>query len=42
MPRFDYDTRPMIGDLPADLAEARADLRQAPRPARWVPDWLAA
>jgi hypothetical protein len=42
MPRFDYDTRPTINDMPADLAEAKADLRRAPRPARWVPDWLAA
>lgn len=41
MPRFDYETRPMIGELPADLAEAQADLVRAPRPARWVPLWLA-
>jgi hypothetical protein len=42
MPRFDYDTRPMIAEMPADLAQAKADLRRAPRPARWVPAWLAA
>jgi hypothetical protein len=41
MPRFDYDARPMIGEAPADLAEARADLARAPRPERWVPTWLA-
>jgi hypothetical protein len=41
LPRFDYQARPMIGDAPADLAEARADLRRAPRPERWVPAWLA-
>ena len=41
LPRFDYETRPMIGDAPADLAEASADLRRAPRPSRWVPAWLA-
>jgi len=34
LPRFDYETRPMIGDAPADLAEARADLRRASRPER--------
>lgn len=42
MPRFDYETRPMISDLPADLSEAGADLVRAPRPERWVPDWLVA
>jgi hypothetical protein len=42
MPRFDYETRPTIGELPADLAQARADLARAPRPERWVPPWLAA
>lgn len=42
MPRFDYDTRPMIGEAPAELAEAQADLARAPRPERWVPPWLAA
>jgi hypothetical protein len=41
-PRFDYETRPTFGEQPADLAEARADLARAPRPARWVPAWLAA
>ena len=41
LPSFDYETRPMIGDAPADLTEARADLRRAPRPERWVPAWLA-
>jgi len=40
MPRFDYETRPDIADAPADLTEARADLARAPRPARWVPEWL--
>jgi hypothetical protein len=41
MPRFGYDDRPTIGDVPADLSEARADLARAPRPERWVPAWLA-
>lgn len=41
-PHFDYETRPMIGEIPAELSEARADLARAPRPARWVPDWLSA
>ena len=41
LPSFDYETRPMIGDALADLAEAKADLRRAPRPERWVPAWLA-
>lgn len=40
LPSFDYETRPVIGDAPADLAQAKADLAQAPRPARWVPGWL--
>jgi len=31
LPSFDYETRPMIGDAPADLTEARADLRRAPQ-----------
>lgn len=30
------------GRQPADLAEARTDLVRAPRPAKWVPAWLAA
>lgn len=42
MPSFDYETRPTINEMPADLKEARADLARAPRPARWVPAWLAA
>ena len=42
MPRFDYEERPMIGDVPAELSEAKADLARAPRPQRWVPAWLAA
>jgi len=42
MPRFDYETRPAINEMPADLAQAKADLRRAPRPARWVPSWLTA
>jgi hypothetical protein len=41
VPRFDYDTRPLIDLLPAELAQAKADLDRAPRPARWVPGWLA-
>jgi hypothetical protein len=41
MPRFDYDARPMIGDAPADISEAKRDLARAPRPDRWVPTWLA-
>ena len=40
LPRFDYQGRPAIGGVPAPVEEARADLRRAPRPARWVPDWL--
>jgi len=32
----------VINGSPADLAQAKADLRRAPRPARWVPAWLAA
>jgi hypothetical protein len=39
-PNFDYETRPTINEKPADLSEARADLRRAPRPARWIPAWL--
>ncbi|WP_027523402.1 hypothetical protein [Bradyrhizobium sp. Ec3.3] len=42
MPRFDYDERPTIDDVPAELSEAKADLARAPRPERWVPTWLAA
>ena len=42
MPSFDYESRPTINELPADIAEARADLARAPRPDRWVPGWLAA
>ncbi|MGY3138362.1 hypothetical protein ACVWZM_009044 [Bradyrhizobium sp. USDA 4501] len=42
MPRFDYDARLMIDDVPAELVEARADLVRAPRPERWVPTWRAA
>ena len=41
LPSFDYETRPKIGDAPAEVAEAKADLRRAPRPQRWVPAWLA-
>lgn len=41
LPHFDYQTRPTISDAPAELEEARADLARAPRPARWVPAWLA-
>ncbi len=32
MPRFDYEERPMIGDVPAELSEAKSDLARAPRP----------
>jgi hypothetical protein len=42
MPHFDYETRPMIAESPADLTQASADLDRAPRPERWVPAWLAA
>jgi hypothetical protein len=42
LPHFDYQTRPMIDQQPADLAQARTDLLRAPRPSRWVPKWLAA
>ncbi|MET3838101.1 hypothetical protein [Bradyrhizobium sp. OAE829] len=41
LPRFDYETRPAINDVPVAIAEARADLVRAPRPERWVPGWLA-
>ena len=41
VPRFDYETLPLIDDVAADLSEARADLARAPRPERWVPAWLA-
>jgi len=41
MPSFDYETRPLIDEKPADLAQAKADLARAPRPPRWVPAWLA-
>jgi hypothetical protein len=40
LPRFDYETRPTIGEAAADLKQAQADLARAPRPARWVPAWL--
>ena len=40
-PNFDYEARPTIDNKPADLSEAKADLLRAPRPARWVPSWLA-
>lgn len=40
LPHFDYQGRPVIGGVPAPVEEARADLRRAPRPARWLPDWL--
>jgi len=32
---FDYETRPMIGDAPADIAEARADLPPCRGRKRW-------
>ena len=41
LPRFDYQVRPTIGGDPASVAEARSDLSRAPRPARWIADWLA-
>ncbi len=41
LPRFDYQTRPTVDGAPVPVEEARSDLSQAPRPARWVPDWLA-
>lgn len=41
LPSFDYETRPTFEGQPADLAEARTDLVRAPRPAKWVPAWLA-
>jgi hypothetical protein len=41
LPRFDYEMRPIIGESPADVSEARSDLIRAPRPERWVPAWLA-
>jgi hypothetical protein len=39
---FDYEMRPTIGETPAHLIEAEADLRRAPRPERWIPKWLKA
>jgi hypothetical protein len=42
LPSFDYEMRPTFDDVPADVAQARADLARAPRPARWTPPWLAA
>jgi hypothetical protein len=41
LPSFDYETRPMFDEQPAELSGARADLSRAPRPERWVPEWLA-
>ncbi len=41
LPCFDYQTRPILGGAPAPVEQARSDLSRAPRPARWVPDWLA-
>ncbi|CAO4165733.1 hypothetical protein [Methylorubrum aminovorans] len=41
LPRFDYQTRPILGGAPAPVEQARSDLSRAPRSARWVPDWLA-
>lgn len=41
LPRFEYQVRPVIGGAPAPVAEARSDLSRAPRPARWIPDWLS-
>lgn len=40
LPRFDYQTRPIVGGAPAPVEQARSDLSRALRPARWVPDWL--
>lgn len=40
LPRFEYQSRPTIAGVPASLDEARANLARAPRPERWVPDWL--
>jgi hypothetical protein len=40
LPCFDYETRPTFAEVPADVAQARADLARAPRPARWTPAWL--
>jgi hypothetical protein len=41
LPSFNYETRPTFDDVPAALAEARADFKRAPRSARWTPAWLA-
>jgi hypothetical protein len=41
LPGFDYEARATIGETPAELSGARADLIRAPRPERWVPAWLA-
>jgi hypothetical protein len=38
-PSFDYEKRPEIDGAPADPADARADLKRAPRPERWIPLW---
>lgn len=41
LPDFDYETRPLFDETPADYAEARNDLARAPRPALWTPTWVA-
>ncbi|KQP24670.1 hypothetical protein ASF27_11340 [Methylobacterium sp. Leaf102] len=41
LPRFDYQTRPVIDGAPAPVDQGRADLARAPRPERWVPAWLS-
>jgi len=40
-PTFDYQNRPPVASEPEGIAQGRADLARAPRPARWVPGWLA-
>jgi len=40
-PIFDYRNRPPVASEPEGVAQGRADLARAPRPARWVPGWLA-
>lgn len=39
-PRFDYMGRPDIDGQPVAAQQARKDLARAPRPSRWVPDWM--
>lgn len=39
-PAFNYQDRPPAASEAEGIAQGRADLARAPRPARWVPGWL--